>query len=114
MARTKLIGGAGNVEIPSAHYEAMVDTMKELAARNANTEAIVLRCAKAGGVKEVVKHIIWMRNYMKKHAKPQPAHATEDGEDKPKGKKKGKKKRTSGMFVASPAGTDADVEHAGA
>jgi hypothetical protein len=72
----------------------MVETMIELAMRNAVTEAIVLRCAKAGGVKEVVKHVTRMRNYAKKHRSPQKAAAEGNGLPKPSRKKGSKKKRT--------------------
>lgn len=85
---------AAKVEIPFERYEAMVATMKELAARNTPTEAIVLRCAKAGGINEVVKHIVWLRNYIKKHPRLQRAASEGNGLPKPRGKKKSTKKRT--------------------
>lgn len=84
-----------SVSVPRADYDAMVETMIELAMRNSVTEAIVLRCAKAGGVKEVVKHITRMRVYAKKHRTPQRESNGADGESRPTRKKGSKRKRTS-------------------
>lgn len=94
MAKRKAVSSGTMVQVPQERYDAMVETMKELAARNTNSEAIVLRCAKAGGVKEVVKHITWLRNYIKKHPRAQRAEAEDNGLPKPRGKKKATKKRT--------------------
>jgi hypothetical protein len=96
------------VEIPLQQYEAMVETMIELAMRNAPTEAIVLRCAKAGGVKEVVKHITRMRVYAKKHRIPQRQASEGNGLPKPRGKKKSSKKRTPGVVDTPPMEREQD------
>lgn len=94
MAKRKAVSSGTMVQVPQERYDAMVETMKELAARNTNSEAIVLRCAKAGGVKEVVKHITWLRNYIKKHPRAQRAASEGSGLPKPRGKKKSTRKHT--------------------
>lgn len=95
MAKKKDGVTAGEYHIPAANYDAMVETMIELAMRNAATEGIVLRCAKAGGVKEVVKHVTRMRNYAKKHRIVPRAQAGDGETAAPKRKKAGKRKRTA-------------------
>lgn len=94
MSKKKASSSGSMVQVPQEQYSAMVETMKELAARNTGSEAIVLRCAKAGGVKEVVKHITWLRNYIKKHPRAQRAEAEDNGLPKSRGKKKRSSKRT--------------------
>jgi hypothetical protein len=89
----------------------MVETMIELAMRNAPTEAIVLRCAKAGGVKEVVKHITRMRVYAKKHRSPQ--RAASNGGEPVAPKRKGSSKRKPSPVTQMPQQEQMPVGHGG-
>lgn len=109
MRKKKETADATGFTIAADDYEGMVATMKELAARNSNNEAIVMRIAKAGGITEVVKHLIWLRNYMKKHQKPQRAQSESNGLPKPRRKGTSKRKRAGGA-AGIHGGTTEDVD----
>ena len=59
-------GRLGDVTIPAATYQGLVETMVELAHRGAKEEALVMRIANAGDIAEVRKHFKDMRLYLKK------------------------------------------------
>lgn len=90
VSKKQSTGGA--YTISSEAYHAMVATMQELAFRGREEESLVLRIAKAGDIKEVVKHITRLRKYGKTHAKEQPAPQPAP----PKRSKSGKKKPPAG------------------
>lgn len=110
MPKKKAIDNGEAVNISRKAYNAMVETMLELAFRGEQQEAVIMRAAKAGDIHEVTKEITRRRMYAKKQGMVRATKPETDSEPKPKAKGKRKKKaQASAPPPPPPAGEGSEA-----
>lgn len=109
MVRRAAVNTAEGYHMPAEQFTAMTAAMMELAMRGSREEGLVMRIAKAGGIKEVTKDLTRLRTYAKKQGlvrAPRPPKA--GGAAAPGGKRKRKKKGSSASDGEQGAGAGAE------
>ena len=91
------------VVIPLEAYQHGIAVMDELAFRGPHEEGLVMRIAKAFGMKDAMKTIIRRRMYLKKHQGGKQARSTEEDDQKKGGNKRRRSDRKK--HTPKPAGS---------
>lgn len=106
MAKRTAAASGEMVNISRAKYDAMTNTMLELAYRGEMQEALMMRAAKAGGIDEVTKEISRRRMYAKKQGMVRSSRVDHEPRTAPK-KKATRKKKAGPQPVAAEVNSGA-------